>query len=653
MGDRLIQFGSIIALAGAIAGAAVTQPKLVEVADRDELRYTDISIEGAPPIVAVGTAIGALRGLIVDYLWIKVTLQKEKGLLYEVMADADLITKLQPRFPDVWAFHGHNMAYNISVMTNTQDERWAWVNAGINLVRNKGIRYNPNDLILGKELSFWFSHKLDGVADDAHLFYKRKFAEEWTYILGPAPYDYDQRLAWMKAIADAPDTLEVLEQKVPGTKEFIANLSERLKPLGARYEFAVDKRFLDLYGQWLARKNSPYAKALNIRASSEGAAALVGIFDSTFGEEKNREVGDKLVAFLRKRVLLDSYNMDPQLMYEFTRDTGPLDWRHPAAHALYWARRGMLFGEDRMLRDELEAFKVINNDRQEIQAMQALARSGLVSYDPFSGDNVTRLNDPRWILVLDRYFEKLYEKHYETRGAGADTFTNLHENFMRQAVRELYRLGDIEGAQKILTRLDTLYGTGSFNPNTQYQKPLEDFVRDQLYGEFEMQPEVVRSDVYAALERGFREGLLLDNEKLLEDSLKYARDLTRYFRETRFNDFVNKFGEGRMKDVLGTLEDSIPAVFTKIMLDTSQPMLDRLVIYRKAPDDLKLAIYDRVKPMLEREYSVARLAQTGMPFAQAFPEPPGLAEYRKEQEAAARAREESKKADNTSEAERK
>ena len=53
MGDRLIQFGSIIALAGAIAGAAVTQPKLVEVADRDELRYTDISIDGAPPIVAV------------------------------------------------------------------------------------------------------------------------------------------------------------------------------------------------------------------------------------------------------------------------------------------------------------------------------------------------------------------------------------------------------------------------------------------------------------------------------------------------------------------------------------------------------------------------------------------------------------------------
>ena len=130
------------------------------------LRYTDEAEEGAPPMVVLGTALGALRGLLVDYLWIKVTLQKEKGLLYEVMSDANLITALQPRFPEVWSFHGHNMAYNISVMTNTPEERWAWVNAGISLVRDKGVRYNPNSLMLCKELAFWFSHKIDGVADE-------------------------------------------------------------------------------------------------------------------------------------------------------------------------------------------------------------------------------------------------------------------------------------------------------------------------------------------------------------------------------------------------------------------------------------------------------------------------------------------------------
>ena len=117
MRDRFIQFGALggfictIVVAGSLLNPIITR------ADDARLRYTDVSIEGAPPIVVLGTAIGALRGLIVDYLWIKVNMMKEKGLFYEVMSDADLITKLQPRFGQVWSFHGHNMAYNISVMT--------------------------------------------------------------------------------------------------------------------------------------------------------------------------------------------------------------------------------------------------------------------------------------------------------------------------------------------------------------------------------------------------------------------------------------------------------------------------------------------------------------------------------------------------------
>jgi hypothetical protein len=235
------------------------QPKMLAIADRDQLRYTDESVEGAPPIVAIGTAIGALRGLIVDYLWLKVTIQKEKGLLYEVMADSDLITKLQPRFPEVWSFHGHNLAYNISVMTNTPEERWAWVNAGISLVRERGIRYNPNDLELCKELAFWFSHKIDGIADDAHLYYKRQFAREWQMLLGAPPYDYEERKAWIKEIADAPNTLEALYEASPETKAFVEELQSRLAPLGPRFEFATDKRFLLLYGEWAARRASPWA----------------------------------------------------------------------------------------------------------------------------------------------------------------------------------------------------------------------------------------------------------------------------------------------------------------------------------------------------------------------------------------------------------
>ena len=142
MRNRLIQLACVVLAIVSVTFAEMLLPKILRISDENSLRYTDVSIDGAPPIVALGTAIGALRGIIVDYLWIKTNLQKEKGLFYEAMEDASLITKLQPRFGEVWSFQGHNMAYNISVMTDTPGERWEWVRAGIDLVRDEGLRYN-------------------------------------------------------------------------------------------------------------------------------------------------------------------------------------------------------------------------------------------------------------------------------------------------------------------------------------------------------------------------------------------------------------------------------------------------------------------------------------------------------------------------------
>ncbi|MBU3729577.1 MAG: hypothetical protein FGM37_10085, partial [Phycisphaerales bacterium] len=221
MRDRIVQLACVVLAALGVAAGGTLLPRIIRISDERGLRYTDVSVEGAPPFVAIGTAIGALRGIIVDYLWIRATWMKEQGLFYEAMADADLITKLQPRFGEVWAFHGHNMAYNISVLTNTPQERWEWVKAGIDLVREQGLTYCPNDLILHKELAFWFAHKLDGVSDDAHLHYKREFAKEWHYLLGTPPPSVEERLAWLGAVADAPDSMEELERRVPQVKAMV------------------------------------------------------------------------------------------------------------------------------------------------------------------------------------------------------------------------------------------------------------------------------------------------------------------------------------------------------------------------------------------------------------------------------------------------
>lgn len=625
---------------------------LVEIAWRDEttttitrgriqgidgygLRYTDKSIEGAPPIVALGTAIGALRGLIVDYLWLKVNIMKESGQFYEVMSDADLITKLQPRFAQVWGFHGHNMAYNISVLTNTPEERWDWVQAGINLVRNEGLRYNPNDVVLHKELAFWFAHKMDGVADDAHLHYKREHAKEWQYLLGPPPFDQDDRIEWMKEIAEAPNSIEEADVLVPGTAELVEDLEARLSSMDPQFRLDLDRDFMLNIGKWLAVKNSTYARLLNLDETFKQNDPVYSAYDEVLSDPDRRRQVRNFFSFLRKKVLREDYNMDPGIMYEYTRDLGPLDWRHPQSHALYWARLGTERGSKRYEAAD-DVHKVINNDRIWLQAMQGLSRSGLMSVDPFSNENPGRLTDPRWIRSIDRYFREVYDKHYNSRGGGGDTFSNFHENFMKQAVRQLWRAGEYEDAQEIYAYLDSLYGTGGLIPNVIYSVPIEQFVKNQATGEYEMMPEVARSDVYAALRRGFREGLLLNEPEVLEDAVRFAGELTAYFKNIEYNDYVSKFGDGRMRDLIGDLETSVRDVFRGVLLDRSLSLMDRLTIYARAGDEQKRMAYDAVGPELQAEFEASFLAQAA-PFERAFAEPPGMAAYRKAQAAAAAA----------------
>ena len=397
----------------------------------------------------------------------------------------------------------------------------------------------------------------------------------------------------------------------------------------------LDAEFLINLGRWLAVKNSPYARILGLDTAFKANDPVYAAFDRVLSDPKKRAAVLNFLAYLRAKVLREEYNMNPNVMYEFTRDIGPLDWRHPQAHALYWARLGTERGSKRYEGVE-DVHKVINNDRIWLQAMQALARSGLLSVDPMSQENPGRLSDPRWIRSIDRYFREVYDKHYDSRGGGGDSFSNFHENFMKQAVRELWRAGEYKDSEEMYAYLDSLYGVGGVIPSKMYSVPIEQFVKDQATGEYEMQPEVARSDVYASLRRGFREGLLLNRPEVLEDAIRFAGELTAYFKGNESNDYVNKFGAGRIKDLIGDLETSVRDVFRAVLLDRSLPLIDRLQIYNLAGDEQKRMAYDAVRTELESEFGATPLAQAYR-FDQAFPEPPGMNAYRQSQAIAAEA----------------
>lgn len=633
--DRLVQWIAAPVVALSMAGAGLVLPKLLDQSDEHLLRYTDVSVEGAPPIVVLGSAIGAVRGLIVDYLWIKLNIMKEQGKFYEIMADADLITKLQPRFSAVWATQGHNMAYNISVATHTQEERWEWVNAGINLVRNKGIRYNPNDLNLHRELAFWFAHKIEGVADDAHLFYKKEFCREWHEVLGEPPPDYLDRVAWIKAIADAPSTLDEVEARTPGVKALVERLQSDLSPFERQFRFSLDRRLLKAYSEWKAATgNSAYARLLGIDEQLRSGNQMFTAFNTLATDPALQDQWNALIAHVRKRVLIDEYNMDPQLMYQYTRDLGPLDWRHGSAHSLYWSRKGSQYGEVRIVKED-DIYRILNNDRHQLHAMQELARFGRIAYDPFSQDYPARFPDPRWIEVIDRFFEDFYTKHFKTRGWGGDTFIAFHQNFLKSAIRQLYREGEHALAQRYLDRLNSLYGEGSKQVNPDFKLPLDVFVWQNTRGEYELQPHIAPGEVAASLRYGYIVGFGEGRPEVFEEAYKFAKQVTEWFKTNDVNDFETKFGTGRMSQILGNLEQSVHVVFGQVVTDPALPLVQRLLIYNRAPAWLQQRVFDQIGGIVEQQFMNDPLSAR-MQFATVFPEPPGMQLFR-QQEAARRA----------------
>jgi hypothetical protein len=355
--------------------------------------------------------------------------------------------------------------------------------------------------------------------------------------------------------------------------------------------------------------------------------------DSIASDPANTEAWNTLVLHVRKRVLKDEYNMDPQIMYEFTRDLGPIDWRHGEAHALYWSRLGSIRGERRIV-DPDEIYRRANNDRIQIQAMQSLAKGGRISLDPFdnlSNEIPSQLPEPRWIDAIEREFNRLYVKYSDPkiRGMGGDLFIDFYQNFMVAAVRDYFRSGDVARAQTLLDHLDRRFGLGGSPPDPRYSKPLEVFIRDETRGEYEYQPELARTEVGAGLKQGLL-ALCVDRADDFRASLRFAQEVIAYFKENRYNDFVNRFGEGRMSALVGSLDMSVAAAIDQLMRDPSIDLPCRMTIWSKldeyAQRDKMMAYSESLRREVAEQLRVSYLGRS-LTIDQVLPKPDGWDEY--------------------------
>ena len=195
MNFRMRLYKPALLMLAAVLFCAVAQMQTRRNADRKELGLTRMDpLENAPPVLAFTTvALGGFRGLIANALWIRLNDLQLEDKYFEMVQLADWITKLQPHMAAVWQFQAWNMAYNISVKFKDYEDRWRWVKRGIELLRDNGLRYNPDKTPMYRDLSWIFQHKIGAYLDDAHMLYKLRLAQEMQEVLGGRP-DFKQLL---------------------------------------------------------------------------------------------------------------------------------------------------------------------------------------------------------------------------------------------------------------------------------------------------------------------------------------------------------------------------------------------------------------------------------------------------------------------------
>src|SRR5258706_15780949 len=138
-----------------LVGAAQFQRLLSRQRADPELGLMRVTALGsnAPPVLAFTTvALGGFRGLIANALWIRANDLQDEGKYFEMVQLADWITKLEPTFTQVWLVQSWNMAYNIYVKFTLPADRWRWVQRGIELLRDNGLRYSPTEALVYREL---------------------------------------------------------------------------------------------------------------------------------------------------------------------------------------------------------------------------------------------------------------------------------------------------------------------------------------------------------------------------------------------------------------------------------------------------------------------------------------------------------------------
>jgi len=380
-------------------GLSLVQTRMNSI--RVERELTDATpLENAPPAVAFTTvALGGFRGLLADWLWLRSTRMQDKGNYFEMVQLADWIVKLQPRFTGAAAFLAWNMSYNVSVTFSRPEDRWRWVMRGVELLRDEALQYNPGDPKLYKELAWIYQHKIGQRMDDANRYYKTEMAREMMAVFGTYPPNWYE-------LANSPGTPGKLREELGDDSPLWAILARAGRKLDDVEEvFRTDGKLPE-----------DLAKALR-KDSLEGT----------------------LDRYFRARWIERVYKLDIDHVIDTVNRYGPLDYRLPEAHAIYWASLGLTRADGGVnLECERAVFQALN---------QAYKTGRLMRIGVGDTANLEMAPNPGLLDATNQAYLTALQNHADSSGAKGG-----YENFLVDATVMLFMFGEKEKAREFLAR---------------------------------------------------------------------------------------------------------------------------------------------------------------------------------------------------------
>jgi len=581
----------VVLAAGSLAGAAAWLVPLKALRRAHDLDPADLGQDSAAaaqvPLPTVALAI--FRSLAIDYLWIRADTLKLEGQYFDALHLARLICALQPNLPSVWIFQAWNMAYNISVAMPTAPQRWNWVKAGYELLRDQGLRACPRQPEIYRELGWIFQHKLGGETDTYHRYYKERFAKEVMRVLGPAGGSNEL----LEALARAPRSWgeALAEPNVAGVCESLRRLDGRLGDREALAEFWLD---YTTPPELLANPPS-FSEELRRWVEAHQASPALG----------------KLNAFIRAYAVRQQWKMSPGQMLEINRRYGPvnyddpqrrrlsLDWRLPWSHALYWAHEGLPYtapASDQQLRLWRGVY----------HAMQDLFHYGRLELYVYAPPPETAGRETgREVLEKERRPElrlfnsediRMFPAAYQTTLDVMQVFSDAGQNPPKSVqdasanlawvgIENLYLMGRIEAAGAYYNDLRRRYPD-----NPDYRLSLDEFVRTRIVQEAEqIGPKRASEYVDALLRRG-HQFYAQQNDEMASAFYARAEQVRRLYEVQRTPQgdriMLPSLAEMALLAYKNFVYDPFVAPDLKQLL-LQRLNLERLDLYQRLTDELK------------------------------------------------------------------